>query len=66
MFKNFNFKNMDKKTKLYLGVGVGSILLLIIFLVILKLIVGNRIGSKQFESRLKNAAAAYYEKYPDK
>lgn len=66
MFKNFNFKNMDKKTKLYLGVGFGSILLLIIFLVILKLIVGNRVGSKQFESRLKNAAVAYYEKYPDK
>ena len=66
MFKNFNFKNMDKKTKLYLGVGGGSIILLILLLIILKVMVGSRIGSHQFENRLKKAAIKYYEKYPDK
>lgn len=59
-------KSLDKKTLMYLGVGVGSIVLLILFLLILKIIVGSRVNSKQFESRLKNAAVSYYEKYPDK
>lgn len=59
-------KNLDKKTLLYLGIAGGSIVVLIIFLAILKIAVGGRVNSKQFESRLKNAAVAYYENYPDK
>lgn len=59
-------KKLDKKTLLYLGIAGGSIIILIIFLAILKLAVGGRINSKQFESRLKSAAIEYYEKYPDK
>ena len=64
--KNINFKNMDKRTITYLGIGIGSIVLLIIILVILKLIVGNRIDSNQLENRMKNGAIKYYEKYPEK
>lgn len=59
-------KNLDKKTLLYLGIGVGSIVILIIFLLILKIAVGSRVNSKQFESRLKKAAINYYEEHPDK
>lgn len=64
--KFFNFKNLDKKTKMYIGIGVGSILLLFIILIVLKIMIGNRINSRVFETRLKNSAIAYYKKYPDK
>lgn len=59
-------KNLDKRTLLYLGIGVGSVVILIVFLFILKLAVGGRINSSQFESRLRKAAISYYEEYPDK
>lgn len=59
-------KNLDKKTLLYLGVGVGAVVFLIIFLFILKMVAGGRINSSKFEKRVKNAAITYYEKYPDK
>lgn len=59
-------KNLDKRTLLYLGIGVGSVVILIIFLFILKLAVGGRINSKQFESKVKSAAISYYEKNPKK
>jgi hypothetical protein len=64
--KKINFKNMDKRMITYLGIGIGSIVLLIIILFILKIIVGNRIDSKQLENKMKNAAIEYYKKYPDK
>lgn len=64
--KNIDFKNMDKRTITYLGIGCGSILLLIIILIVLKIIVGGRIGSKQLEARMKNGAINYYEKYKEK
>lgn len=66
MFKKFNLKNLDKKTLIYLGIGFGMILLLIIILVILKATISKRIGSKQYETKVKEAAISYYKKYPDK
>jgi hypothetical protein len=66
MLKIFSLKKLDKKTKIYLIIGLGIILLLILFLVILKLMVGSTINSKTFEGRLKDAAVDYYNKYPDK
>jgi len=59
-------KNLDKRTLLYLGICIGSIIFLIIFLFILKIATGGRINSAKFEKRVKNAAIEYYEKYPDK
>lgn len=64
--KKMNIKSMDKKTITYLGLGIGSIIVLLIILLIVKLSVGNRINSKQLEAKLKNSAITYYKKYPDK
>ena len=66
MLKKLNFKDLDKKTKLYLGIAIGMILFIIFLLIILKLTVKRTIGSKQFEARVKNATQEYYKKYPDK
>lgn len=59
-------KIMDKKTITYVAIGLGAIILLIIFLLILKISVGSRINSKQFENKLIVSAKKYYDKYPDK
>lgn len=59
-------KNLDKKTKIYIGIGAGAILFLIFLLLILKMSVSGTISSKQFEKRLKDASIKYYEKYPEK
>lgn len=59
-------KNMDKKMKLYLIIGASAIIFIILLLIILKIAVGSTINSRVFESRLKNAAISYYEKYPNK
>ena len=64
--KFLDLSKFDKKTKLYIGIGVGSILLLFIILISLKIIVGSRINSNIFEVRIKNAAISYYKKYPEK
>ena len=64
--KLFDLSKFDKKTKMYIGIGAGSILLLFIILIVLKIAVGSRINSAVFESRIKNAAITYYKKYPDK
>ena len=64
--KFFDLSKFDKKTKMYIGIGAGSILLLFIILIVLKIAVGSRINSAVFESRIKNAAITYYKKYPDK
>lgn len=61
-----NLKNMDKKTKLYIGIVIGTIIFLILILLILKILVGGRVNSKVFETRLKDAAVDYYKKYPEK
>lgn len=55
------FKNLDKKMLIYLGIGFGCILLLIIILVVLKLSVKKGVDSKTFESRLKSAAISYFK-----
>lgn len=56
-------KAMDKKMLVYLGIGFGSILFIIILIIVLKIIVGSRINSKTFESRVKDAAVSYYKEH---
>lgn len=58
--------NLDKKTKTYLFIGLGGVLFFIVLIIILKIAVGSKITSKVFETKVKSAAEAYYEKYPDK
>lgn len=62
----FDFKNMDKKMKLYIIISGSVIAFIILLLIILKIAVGGRVDSKNFELRIKKAAITYYEKYPNK
>lgn len=66
MLKKLNFKNLDRKMLIYIGIGLGMIFLLIIVLAILKATVNHRINSKQFENKLKEASIKYYKDNSDK
>ena len=59
-------KKIDKRIKIYFGITIGIILLLIMILFTLKLMTNTKISSKEFESRLKTAATKYYKKEKDK
>lgn len=61
-----NLKNMDKRTLIYLGIGLGSIIFIILLLIILKLAVGSKITTTRYEARLKNAAISYYKDHEKK
>ena len=48
-------KNMNKKLLLYLGIGIGSVILLIVILLIFKLLTGGiKYNSKQFETKKRH------------
>lgn len=59
-------KNMDRRTIVYLGIGLGSIIFIILLLIILKLAVGSKITTTRYEERLKNSAISYYKDHAKK
>lgn len=62
--KNF-FKQIDRKTLLYLGIGIGVIVLLIIILAVLsKLSVKETYDYGEVEEMLVESAKKYYEENP--
>lgn len=59
------FKN-NKKIYIYFGIGFIAMFLIIIFIAILTLVVGNKVSYQGAEVKIKNAAKKYYGIHQDK
>lgn len=61
-----NLKKIDKKLMRMIILFSGLFLLIIIFIIVGKILIGNRIPYTQIETKMKNAAISYYTTRTDK
>lgn len=56
-----NLKKIDKKLYLYLGISFVVMLILIVIMLVIKFIIGNKVSFEAAEDKIRNAAITYVE-----